>query len=173
MCNEKTKYLWYKYYGLFVRMYITSQQSYLTQINSRQTSFETYFDSKRKSRDSIAPKSVTMIYKKRNILLHWTTFSETLHSNQHSKDIEKRVAFIPKMLCCFAGHWWFYIYCSCAETSTGTFVRTGKCILPQGGCTATFAGIAVVAGIVITVDVTVDATNTAAGAVTTSSIMHM
>ena len=35
MCSEKTKHLWYKYYGLFVRMYITSQQSYLSQINTR------------------------------------------------------------------------------------------------------------------------------------------
>jgi len=33
-------------------MYITSQQSYLSKINTRQTSFEAYFDSKRKSRDS-------------------------------------------------------------------------------------------------------------------------
>ena len=55
MCIEKTKHLWYEYYGLFVRMYITSQQSYLSQINTRQTSFEAYFDSKRKSRDSSAP----------------------------------------------------------------------------------------------------------------------
>ena len=46
MCNETTKYLWYKYYGLLVRMYITSLQSYLSQINTRQTSFEAYFDSK-------------------------------------------------------------------------------------------------------------------------------
>ncbi|KAK2191917.1 hypothetical protein NP493_42g03035 [Ridgeia piscesae] len=53
--REKTKHLWYKYCGLFVRMYITSQQSYLSHINTRQTSFETYFDSKRKSRDSNAP----------------------------------------------------------------------------------------------------------------------
>ncbi|KAK2192842.1 hypothetical protein NP493_21g01035 [Ridgeia piscesae] len=42
MCSEKTKHLWYKYYGLFVRMYITSQQSYLSQINTRQTSFEAF-----------------------------------------------------------------------------------------------------------------------------------
>ena len=45
-------------------MYITSQQSYLSQINTRQTSFEAYFDSNRKSRDSIAPSSVTVIYKR-------------------------------------------------------------------------------------------------------------
>ncbi|KAK2183421.1 hypothetical protein NP493_312g00035 [Ridgeia piscesae] len=49
MCSEMTKHLWYKYYGLFVRMYIISQQSYLSQINTTQTSFEAYFDSKRKS----------------------------------------------------------------------------------------------------------------------------
>ncbi|KAK2188499.1 hypothetical protein NP493_130g01014 [Ridgeia piscesae] len=55
MCSEKTKHLWYKYFGLFVSMYITSQQSYLSQINTRQTSFEAYFHSKRKSRDSSAP----------------------------------------------------------------------------------------------------------------------
>ncbi|KAK2163645.1 hypothetical protein NP493_1452g00000 [Ridgeia piscesae] len=55
MCSEKTKHLWYKYYGLFVKMYITSQRSYLSQINTRQTSFEAYFVSKRKSRDSSAP----------------------------------------------------------------------------------------------------------------------
>ena len=36
-------------------MYITSQQSYLSQINTRQTIIEAYFDSKRKSRDSSAP----------------------------------------------------------------------------------------------------------------------
>ena len=34
MCNEKTKHLWYKYYGLFVRIYVTSQQNYLSQINT-------------------------------------------------------------------------------------------------------------------------------------------
>ena len=51
MCSEMTKHLWHKYYGLFVRMYIIFQQSYLSQINTRQTSFEAYFDSKRKSRD--------------------------------------------------------------------------------------------------------------------------
>ncbi|KAK2154460.1 hypothetical protein NP493_2183g00006 [Ridgeia piscesae] len=55
MCSERTKHLWYKYYGLFVRMCITSQQSYLSQINTRQTCFEAHFDSKRKSRDSSAP----------------------------------------------------------------------------------------------------------------------
>ncbi|KAK2191595.1 hypothetical protein NP493_50g02058 [Ridgeia piscesae] len=55
MCSEKTNHLWYKYYGLFVKMYTTFQQSYLSQINTRQTSFEAYFDSKRKSRDSSAP----------------------------------------------------------------------------------------------------------------------
>ncbi|KAK2187974.1 hypothetical protein NP493_148g04036 [Ridgeia piscesae] len=55
MCSERTKHLRYKYYGLFVRMYITSQQSYLSQINTRQTSFEACFDSKRKSRDYSAP----------------------------------------------------------------------------------------------------------------------
>ncbi|KAK2159708.1 hypothetical protein NP493_1696g00011 [Ridgeia piscesae] len=56
MCREKTKHLWYNYYGLFVRMYnITSQQSYLSQINKRQTSFEAYFVSNRKSRESSAP----------------------------------------------------------------------------------------------------------------------
>ncbi|KAK2185024.1 hypothetical protein NP493_247g01156 [Ridgeia piscesae] len=36
--KDKAFILWYKYYGLFVRMYITSQQSYLLQINTRQTS---------------------------------------------------------------------------------------------------------------------------------------
>ncbi|KAK2187983.1 hypothetical protein NP493_148g04037 [Ridgeia piscesae] len=53
--QRKDKHLWYKYYGLFVRMYITSQQSYLSQINTRQTSFEAYFDSKRKLRATSAP----------------------------------------------------------------------------------------------------------------------
>jgi len=38
------------------------------------------------------------------------------------------VSFIPKKLCCFAGHWWFYIYCACAEMSIGTFLTTGKCM---------------------------------------------
>ncbi|KAK2171774.1 hypothetical protein NP493_1027g00000 [Ridgeia piscesae] len=46
--------IWYKYYGLFVLMYIISRQSYLSHINTRQTSFEA-FDSKRKSRDYSAP----------------------------------------------------------------------------------------------------------------------
>ncbi|KAK2189582.1 hypothetical protein NP493_102g04075 [Ridgeia piscesae] len=42
------EHLWYKYYGLFVRMNITSQQRYLSQINTRQTRFEAYIDSKHK-----------------------------------------------------------------------------------------------------------------------------
>ncbi|KAK2181443.1 hypothetical protein NP493_398g01010 [Ridgeia piscesae] len=61
MSSERTKHIWYKYYGLFVRMYITSQQSYLSQINTRQTSFEACFDSKRKSRDCSAPYSEIVI----------------------------------------------------------------------------------------------------------------
>ncbi|KAK2181886.1 hypothetical protein NP493_370g02021 [Ridgeia piscesae] len=61
MCSERTMHLWYKYNGLFVRMYITSLQRYLSQINTRQTSFEACFDSKRKSRDCSAPQSVTVI----------------------------------------------------------------------------------------------------------------
>ena len=44
-----------QYYGLFVRMYITFQKSYLPQSNTTQMSFEVYFDSKRKSRHSSAP----------------------------------------------------------------------------------------------------------------------
>ena len=36
-------------------MFMTSQQSYLSQINKKQTRFEAYFDSKRKSRDCSAP----------------------------------------------------------------------------------------------------------------------
>ncbi|KAK2179719.1 hypothetical protein NP493_476g04073 [Ridgeia piscesae] len=55
MCSERTKHLWYKYNELFVRMYITSQHSYSSHINTRQTSFEACFDSKRKSRDCNAP----------------------------------------------------------------------------------------------------------------------
>ncbi|KAK2156665.1 hypothetical protein NP493_1955g00000 [Ridgeia piscesae] len=55
MCSEMTKHVWYQYYGLFVRLYITSQQIYMSQINTRQTSFEACFDSKRKSRDCGAP----------------------------------------------------------------------------------------------------------------------
>ena len=51
ICSEKTKYLWYKYYVLFVSF----QQSYLSQINTRQTSFEVHFDSMHKSRDCSAP----------------------------------------------------------------------------------------------------------------------
>ena len=53
MCCEMTKHVWYNYYGLFVGMYIISQQIYLLQINTRQASFEACFDSKRKSRDCI------------------------------------------------------------------------------------------------------------------------
>ena len=55
MCSERTTHLGFKYYALFVRMYITSQQSYLSQINTRQTGFEACHDSKRKSRDCSAP----------------------------------------------------------------------------------------------------------------------
>ena len=44
--NHRCRYSW---------MYITSLQSYFSQINSRQTSFEACFDSKRKSRDCSAP----------------------------------------------------------------------------------------------------------------------
>ena len=69
--QRKDKALWYKYYRLLVRMYVTSQQSYLSQINTSQTRFEAYFDSKCKSRDSSAPKSMTMIYKK-NVIFYCT-----------------------------------------------------------------------------------------------------
>ena len=55
ICSERTMHLWYKYYGLFVRMYINSLQSYLSQINTWQTSFEAWFDSKRQPRDCSAP----------------------------------------------------------------------------------------------------------------------
>jgi len=44
MCSEKTKHVWYKYYGLFVRMYLTCQQSYLSHINTRQKSIEAFFE---------------------------------------------------------------------------------------------------------------------------------
>ena len=53
MCSETTKHLWYKI-PRAVR-YITSQQSYLSQINTRKTSFEACFDSKRKSHNCSAP----------------------------------------------------------------------------------------------------------------------
>ena len=43
--------------------YITSQQRFFSQINTRQTCFEAYFDSKRKSRDCSALYSVTVFYK--------------------------------------------------------------------------------------------------------------
>ena len=69
--QRKDNHLWHRYHGLFVRMYITFHQSYLSQIITRQTSFEAYLDSKRKSCDCSAPKSVVVIYKKKpNILLH-------------------------------------------------------------------------------------------------------
>ena len=55
ICSEMTKHVWDKYYGLFVRMYITSQLIDLSQINTRQTSCEACFDSKRKSRNCRAP----------------------------------------------------------------------------------------------------------------------
>ncbi|KAK2177348.1 hypothetical protein NP493_604g01044 [Ridgeia piscesae] len=54
MCSERTKHFRYKYYRLFVKMYITSQQSYLSQGVTRQTSFEACFYSKRKSRECSA-----------------------------------------------------------------------------------------------------------------------
>ena len=53
MCSEITKHIWYKYCGMSVRMYIPSQQIYLSQINTRQTGFEARFNSKRKLRDCI------------------------------------------------------------------------------------------------------------------------
>ena len=34
-CGERTMHLWYKYYGLFVRMYKTSLQSYFLQSDPR------------------------------------------------------------------------------------------------------------------------------------------
>ena len=46
MCGKMTKHFC---------MYITSQQIYLSQINTRQTSFEACFDSMRKSCDCSAP----------------------------------------------------------------------------------------------------------------------
>ena len=49
--HEQTQYLWHTYHVLLVRMYINSQQSYLSQIDTRQTSVEAYFDSNSKSRD--------------------------------------------------------------------------------------------------------------------------
>ncbi|KAK2179703.1 hypothetical protein NP493_477g04062 [Ridgeia piscesae] len=55
MCSERTMHLLYECYGLFVRTYITSQQSYLSQINTRLTCFEARFDRKHKSRDCSAP----------------------------------------------------------------------------------------------------------------------
>ena len=69
LCSERTKQLWYKYYGLFVRMYITSQQSYLSQFNTRQTSFEVCFDSKRNSRKSVCHIRESDL-NKHNILLY-------------------------------------------------------------------------------------------------------
>ncbi|KAK2169701.1 hypothetical protein NP493_1178g00037 [Ridgeia piscesae] len=60
MCSEMTKHLWYKYHWLFVRVYITSQQSYLSQVNMRQTSFDACFDSRCKQRDCSGPQSVTV-----------------------------------------------------------------------------------------------------------------
>ena len=33
MCSERTKHLQYKYYGLSVKMFLTSQESYLSHIN--------------------------------------------------------------------------------------------------------------------------------------------
>ena len=56
-------------YGLFVRTYITAQQSYLSQTNTRQTSFEACFDSKRKSRDCRRAMIHESDLNKRNILL--------------------------------------------------------------------------------------------------------
>ena len=49
--QQNLKHLCYKNHGLFVRTYITFQQSYLSQIKMRQTSFEECFDSNRRSRD--------------------------------------------------------------------------------------------------------------------------
>ena len=42
-------------------MYITSQQSYLSQINVRQTSVEACFDSKRRSRDYSRDSDLTNV----------------------------------------------------------------------------------------------------------------
>jgi len=35
------------------------------------------------------------------------------------------------MLCCFAGHWWFYMYCACAETSIGIDRKSFNVTTPQ------------------------------------------
>ena len=43
MCSEATKQLWYIYHVLLVVKYINSQQSYLLQIKTKQTSFEACF----------------------------------------------------------------------------------------------------------------------------------
>ena len=45
--QRNAKRLWYNYHGLSVRTYITCQQSYLAQINTRQIRFEACFDNKR------------------------------------------------------------------------------------------------------------------------------
>ena len=47
--------VWHKYQGLFVRMYVTYQQSYLSKIKTRQTSLEAYSESTCKSRGCSAP----------------------------------------------------------------------------------------------------------------------
>ena len=61
MCSEMTMLLWYKYYRLFVRMYINSLESYLSQINTRQTSFEACFDRRVNHVTLMRHKSVTVI----------------------------------------------------------------------------------------------------------------
>ena len=102
MCSEKTKHLWYKYYGLFVRMYITSQQSYLSQINTRQTSFEAYFDSKRKSRDVFycAERHLKKLF---TVIITGKLTNSSWHLY--------RKCFVVSLD---------------ADTSTGTFLTTGK-----------------------------------------------
>ena len=69
--SDTTRHFRYKCYGLFVRKYITSLQSYLSLINTTQTSFDAFFDSIRKSRDSSASQSLTVIYFKKNVISYY------------------------------------------------------------------------------------------------------
>ncbi|KAK2178125.1 hypothetical protein NP493_561g01009 [Ridgeia piscesae] len=55
MCSERTMNLWYIYTTGCSLGYIYLFVKYSFQINTRQTSFEAWFDSKRKSRDYSAP----------------------------------------------------------------------------------------------------------------------
>ena len=71
---ERTMHLWYNYYGLFIRMHVTSLQSYLSQINSRQTSFEHVLIASVNHVTVVRHNPWQWFRQTYKMLLYWTTF---------------------------------------------------------------------------------------------------